>query len=685
MRVRTTSAAACAVLLAVTALAGCNRDSGSGSEDKKVGIDLPRSDSDFWNSYQQYVKKGVAAGEVKALPLTNSQNDIGKLVANVQTFSDQGAKAVVMAPQDTGAIASTLQNLNKKKIPVISVDTRPDKGDVYMVVRADNRAYGENACKYLGEQLKGKGKVVEFQGDLSSINGRDRSVAFKSCMTKNFPKIKVFELATDWKGDVASAKLQSTLAANPDINGIYMQAGGVFLQPTLALLEQKKLLKPWHQGPHHDHLQRRHPGGVRRDQGGEDRRDHLPARRPVREVRAVLREGGRRRQDLQGGPDRPQLQHHQDPERFRGPASRAARDQGQCERPEAVGQSAGEEELTMPDAPAVHAQGIVKRFGPTVALDDVRLTVQPGESHALVGRNGAGKSTLVSVITGLHKPDAGTVTFSGEPAPAFGDTMAWQSKVACVYQKSMAVPDLTVAENLFLNNFGLGPGEAGGRWISWSGLRKRAAALLAEYGVNVDPSTRAKDLSVEQVQFVEIARALSFGARLIILDEPTAQLDARGIQSLFTKLRDLQSQGVAFLFISHHLQEVYELCTAVTVYRDARHVLTAPVADLGKADLVAAMTGESATGPVAWHAASGGRPRRRGRPSPSCGPRGWPWKASSSRSTSRCTPARSSGSRARRPAATPRWARRSSACARPPPGGSRSGAARSGRAACRTP
>ncbi|MEV6793979.1 sugar ABC transporter substrate-binding protein [Streptomyces sp. NPDC051320] len=244
MRVRTTSAAACAVLLAVAALAGCNRDTGSGSGDQKVGIDLPRSDSDFWNSYQQYIKKGVDAGEVEALPLTNSQNDIGKLVANVQTFSDQGAKAVVMAPQDTGAIASTLQSLNKKKIPVISVDTRPDKGKVYMVVRADNRAYGEKACQYLGKQLKGQGKVVEFQGDLSSINGRDRSEAFKGCMIKSFPKIKVFELATDWKGDVASAKLQSTLAAHPDIKGIYMQAGGVFLQPTLALLEQKKLLKP---------------------------------------------------------------------------------------------------------------------------------------------------------------------------------------------------------------------------------------------------------------------------------------------------------------------------------------------------------------------------------------------------------------------------------------------------------
>lgn len=243
MRVRTTSAAACAVLLAVTALAGCNRASDSASGAGKVGIDLPRSDSDFWNSYQQYIEKGVKDGEVDALSLTNSQNDIGKLVANVQTFTDQGAKAVVMAPQDTGAIAESLQSLEEKKIPVISVDTRPDKGSVYMVVRADNRAYGEKACQYLGEQLKGKGKVVEFQGDLSSINGRDRSEAFKSCMTENFPGIRVFELATDWKGDVASAKLQSTLAAHPDINGIYMQAGGVFLQPTLALLEQKKLLK----------------------------------------------------------------------------------------------------------------------------------------------------------------------------------------------------------------------------------------------------------------------------------------------------------------------------------------------------------------------------------------------------------------------------------------------------------
>ncbi|MCT9093747.1 sugar ABC transporter ATP-binding protein [Streptomyces sp. ASQP_92] len=236
-------------------------------------------------------------------------------------------------------------------------------------------------------------------------------------------------------------------------------------------------------------------------------------------------------------------------------------------------------------AAALHAQGIVKRFGPTRALDGVGLTVLPGQSHALVGRNGAGKSTLVGVVTGLHRPDAGTVTFGGAPAPAFGDRAGWQSKVACVYQKSMVVPDLTVAENLFLNRFE-------GERIRWSRLRRRAADLLAEYGVKVDPDARARELPVEQRQFVEIARALSFGARLIVLDEPTAQLDARGIQRLFTKLRELQSQGVAFLFISHHLQEVYDLCTAVTVYRDARQILTASVTDLPKDELVAAMTGE---------------------------------------------------------------------------------------------
>ncbi|MCX4402558.1 sugar ABC transporter ATP-binding protein [Streptomyces sp. NBC_01764] len=239
--------------------------------------------------------------------------------------------------------------------------------------------------------------------------------------------------------------------------------------------------------------------------------------------------------------------------------------------------------------PLVEARRIAKRYGPTVALQDGRLTVLPGESHALVGRNGAGKSTLVTILTGLQAPDEGTVRFDGEPAPALTDRDAWRRKVACVYQKPTVVPELTVAENLFINRQPLGRGG----FISWRRLRAEAAQVLDTWDVHVDPEARTADLKVEDRQMVEIARALSFGARFIVLDEPTAQLDNREIERLFTRMRALQESGVTFLFISHHLQEVYEVCQTVTVLRDARWITTAPVADLPRTALVEAMAGES--------------------------------------------------------------------------------------------
>ncbi|MEY9862246.1 simple sugar transport system ATP-binding protein [Catenulispora sp. GAS73] len=237
--------------------------------------------------------------------------------------------------------------------------------------------------------------------------------------------------------------------------------------------------------------------------------------------------------------------------------------------------------------PVATAIAVSKSFGATRALIDVGIDVAPGEAHALVGRNGAGKSTLVSLLTGLARPEAGRILFDGEPAPSVSDRAAWQARVACVYQKSTIIPTLSVAENLFLNR------QADGlRRISWKALRSRAADLLAEYEIDVDPAAAAATLAVDQRQVLEIARALSFGAKFIILDEPTAQLDGAKIAGLFDRLRRLQESGVAFLFISHHLAEVYEVCQTVTVYRDARHILTAPVAGLDKDALIEAMTGE---------------------------------------------------------------------------------------------
>ncbi|HEV2784494.1 MAG TPA: sugar ABC transporter substrate-binding protein [Actinophytocola sp.] len=230
-------------LSAAAALTACGGEDGAaGSGGTVVGVDYPRSDTDFWNSYIGYVPRyGSELG--LELKTTNSQNDVATLTSNVQTLVSQGVKGVVMAPQDTAAIAPTLQQLAGKKIPVVSVDTRPDAGEVSMVVRADNRAYGQKACKFLGTKLKGTGKVVMLQGDLSSINGRDRTEAFNECMRANFPNIKVFGEAANWDAATASAKLQTDLTAHPDIRGVYMQSSFA-LAGTLQLLRQRGLLVP---------------------------------------------------------------------------------------------------------------------------------------------------------------------------------------------------------------------------------------------------------------------------------------------------------------------------------------------------------------------------------------------------------------------------------------------------------
>ncbi|WP_433087580.1 sugar ABC transporter substrate-binding protein [Dactylosporangium sp. CA-052675] len=234
-----------AALTAALLTAACGNDDaspGGGSAAPLIGVDYPRSDTDFWNSYIKYVPQSAKEFGVE-LKTTNSQNDIATLISNVQTFQSQGVKGVVMAPQDTAAIAPTLQQLATKKIPVVTIDTRPDSGKVFMVVRADNRAYGTNACQFLGTKLGGKGKVVMLEGGLDSINGRDRTEAFNECMKKDFPGITVFGEATDWKGDVAATKLQTRFTSDPDIKGVYMESSFA-LSGTLQILKQRGLQVP---------------------------------------------------------------------------------------------------------------------------------------------------------------------------------------------------------------------------------------------------------------------------------------------------------------------------------------------------------------------------------------------------------------------------------------------------------
>jgi simple sugar transport system ATP-binding protein len=237
--------------------------------------------------------------------------------------------------------------------------------------------------------------------------------------------------------------------------------------------------------------------------------------------------------------------------------------------------------------PIVETVGVSKRFGATQALRDVSIAIDPGESRALVGRNGAGKSTLVAILTGLLRLDAGEVRFQGESAPDASARELWREQVACVYQKSTVIPTLTVGENLFLNAY---PGQRRGL-VSWKALRRQGRQVLDEWGIDVDVDMKASELTVGQRQLTEIARSLRLGSRFIILDEPTARLEAAEIEELFDHMRRLRAAGITFLYISHHLDEIYEVCESVTVVRDGEVVATGAVADLGKDAVVRAMVG----------------------------------------------------------------------------------------------
>lgn len=238
-------------------------------------------------------------------------------------------------------------------------------------------------------------------------------------------------------------------------------------------------------------------------------------------------------------------------------------------------------------APAAEAVEIYKQFGGTLALRGVSISLQAGRCLGLVGRNGAGKSTLVSIMSGIAAPDRGRVYFNRQPAPQLGDVEGWRQRIATVYQHSMVVPKLTVAENVFLNSQ---PGRSG--LVNWKVMRSETRRVLAEWGfTGVDAMAPCSTLTVEKLQLVEIARAMAAKRRCLLLDEPTAALERAEIRRLFDRVRMLVYGGVAVMYISHHLEEVFEVCDDVAVLRDGELVLADRTPNLTKAELVTAMVG----------------------------------------------------------------------------------------------
>lgn len=223
----------------------------------------------------------------------------------------------------------------------------------------------------------------------------------------------------------------------------------------------------------------------------------------------------------------------------------------------------------------LQVEGVSKSFGGILALDDVSLTVQAGEIHAVTGENGAGKSTLMRIVAGLDHADAGSIRFHGR-------------RIAMIHQELLTFPDLSVAENICM---GREPARWG--WLDRAAMHRQAASVLARLGVSIDSADRMRHLTFAERQSVEIAKALGREADLVIMDEPTSALAAHESELLFRIISDLKHSGVSVVYISHRMPEIFRLADTITVMRDGRHIATRPARELDEGQLIALMVGRS--------------------------------------------------------------------------------------------
>ena len=242
--------------------------------------------------------------------------------------------------------------------------------------------------------------------------------------------------------------------------------------------------------------------------------------------------------------------------------------------------------------PILSLKDIMKIYPGVVALNKVSIDFYPGEVHALIGENGAGKSTFIKTITGAHAPDGGTVTLNGETYSAMTPALARKHGVECIYQEFNLIDVLSAAENICY-------GERYGKLVNQKKMRAIAQEIFDDFGVDINPDTLVRDLTPGHMQIVEIAKAVSKNARILILDEPTAPLSVAEVEILFRIVRKLKDDGVAIIFISHRLDEVFELTDRISILRDGEYITTLNTRETNRAELIKHMVGRemSATFP----------------------------------------------------------------------------------------
>ena len=237
--------------------------------------------------------------------------------------------------------------------------------------------------------------------------------------------------------------------------------------------------------------------------------------------------------------------------------------------------------------PVLRAVGISKRFGGVTALDQVGIDLVPGEVHALVGENGAGKSTLIKILTGVYHADEGEITYRGDTVAPSSPRDAWDMGISTTFQEITLVPLMSVARNLYLGN------EPRGRWglLGVNEMNRNAGALLRRHGIDIDVRRPVRSFGAGVQQMIAIVRAVSTDARVVILDEPTSSLEPREVAQVFDMIRRLRTAGVALLFVSHKLDEVFAIADRITILRDGRRARTSLIKDTTKLEVIATMLG----------------------------------------------------------------------------------------------
>ena len=244
----------------------------------------------------------------------------------------------------------------------------------------------------------------------------------------------------------------------------------------------------------------------------------------------------------------------------------------------------------MQEAALLEVHNLTKIFPGIKALDDVHLKLRRGEVHALIGENGAGKSTLVKALTGVYIPTSGTITLDGKEISFKNAIDAQEAGIVAIHQEASMFPELSVTENIFMGHHLRHPKS---RKLDWKAMRRETEALLSKMQLDIDPDTLVKNLSVAKRHMVEITKALSLDAQLVIMDEPTSALTAREVEDLFRIVRSLKESGKAILFISHKFDEIFQICDYYTVYRDGQYIGEGRVGESSEDDIIKMMIGRS--------------------------------------------------------------------------------------------